>query len=774
MLYQRFVRRHSRKLIASSLVGVISFLLLAGLPSSASGPSGKRHLDSKKEMQEEPQSPQLVTPYRQTNLVSDLAGVARIIDPLLINPWGISMTATSPFWVANEASNTATLYAGDVGGSLFTKNALVVTIPGGLPTGTVANGTADFVVTNGSASGAARFIFASITGNITGWNPNVPAAGSTQAQIAASQPGHVYTGLALANNGAGNFLYAADFANGKIDVFNGSYALQPVASFPFADPTIPTTPGNTYHPHNIQAIGGSLYVAYAKVGADGHAENGPGNGFVRRFNTNGVRDLTFGINNGPLDAPWGLVIAPASFGTFGNALLVGNFSDEGHINAFNPTTGAFLGTLSGESGNPIEIDELWALTFGNGGNGGDTNTLYFSSGIAEEKHGLFGSLKVVTTPSTSLVQFSNTSYTINEGTGSISITVTRSGDASGPATVNYATYDETNTGHATQRSDYQIAVGTLKFNPGETSKTFKILLEDDFYQEGDEAVNLILSNPTGAGLGTPSVAELMITENDTGPSTFNPIDDAQFFVQQQYLDFLNRQPDAAGLAYWTNQITMCGADTACINRRRRQVSAAFFVEQEFQQTGFFVQRFFKASLGTRISYEEFVVGRSKVQAEPNLENGKEAFAEDFVQRSDFIQKYGPTATNVCPTFVDALIANVQAGSGVNMTSRRFDLIGECNIYVNAGPIQRAKVVRKLIEYPEFINAEFNQSFVLAEYFGYLKRTPEQAGFNFWLNQLNSMTPPNYVAMVCAFINSPEYQQRFYSVITHTDSECGVP
>src|SRR5207244_12075465 len=153
---------------------------------------------------------------------------------------------------------------------------------------------------------------------------------------------------------------AADFANGAIDVYNNAFALQPSASFPFVDPTIPTTPGNTYHPFNIQAIGGSIYVTYAKVdpmtGAD---QEGVGNGFVRRFNTNGVRDLTFGINNGPLNSPWGLVIAPASFGIFGTALLVGNFG-EGNpsIHAFNPggvTPGALLGTLNNENGDGIEI-----------------------------------------------------------------------------------------------------------------------------------------------------------------------------------------------------------------------------------------------------------------------------------------------------------------------------------------------------------------------------------------------------------------------------------
>ena len=166
----------------------------------------------------------------------------------------------------------------------------------------------------------AAFLFSSITGNIIGWSPNAPAAGSTTGVIASSLPGHVYTGLALANNGVGNFLYAADFANGRIDVFNGTFALQPLVNFPFTDPTIPTVPGNTFFPYNIQNLGGSLYVTYAKVGPGGLPLDGVGNGFVRRFNTNGVRDLTFGINNGPLNSPWGVTIAPASFGIFGGAL----------------------------------------------------------------------------------------------------------------------------------------------------------------------------------------------------------------------------------------------------------------------------------------------------------------------------------------------------------------------------------------------------------------------------------------------------------------------
>src|SRR5437763_697908 len=368
-------------------------------------------------------SPTPGTVYRQTNLISDIPGLAPVLDLLLVNPWGVTATSSSPFWVANNGTSTTQLIRGDVGGApvVLNPNPQTITIPGGLPTGTVANPVSTEFVLPGACASApcgANFLFASITGNITGWDPNAPVAGSTTAVIAASQPGHVYTGLAYANNGSGNFIYAADFANGTIDVFNSSFALQPTASFPFADPTIPTTPAsNTFHPFNIQEIGGSLYVTYAKVDPmTGKDEEGVGNGFVRRFNTNGVRDPTFGINNGPLNSPWGITLAPASFGIFGGALLVGNFG-EGNpsIHAFNPTTGAFLGTLQNEAGDGIEIDELWALRFGNGGAGGDVNTLYFTSGLGEEEHGLFGKLNPTTAQATSPIQFATDDFTIGEG-----------------------------------------------------------------------------------------------------------------------------------------------------------------------------------------------------------------------------------------------------------------------------------------------------------------------------------------------------------------------
>ncbi|HEX8355688.1 MAG TPA: TIGR03118 family protein [Pyrinomonadaceae bacterium] len=615
--------------------------------------------------------------YRQTNLISDVPGLAPVLDPFLVNPWGLSLTATSPFWVSNNGTGTTQLIRGGAGGApvVLNPSPQTVTIPGGLPTGTVANTSANFVLPGPCAAPpcTANFIFSSITGNITGWDPSAPAANSATAVVAASHPGHVYTGLAI--NSAQTLLYAADFANGRIDVFDANFVLQPAASFPFADPTIPTTPGNTFHPYNIQAVGGQLYVTYAKVGPDGRDVEGVGNGFVRRFNANGVRDLTFGINNGPLNSPWGVTVAPASFGLFGGALLVGNFGrGNPSIHAFNPTSGAFLGTLRDEGGNGIRIDELWDLKFGNGGNGGDVNTLYFTAGIGEETHGLFGSLRPTTASATSLIQFADAEPVINENSAHIDITVTRLGDASGAATVNFNTFDEPQPGRASQKSDYEIALGTLGFAPGETSKTFRLLLVDDRFAEGAETVGLMLSNPTGAGvgLGSPNTARLTVNDNDAVPPATNPIDEPAFFVRQHYLDFLNREPDAAGLAFWTNEIASCGANAACVDNKRVNVSAAFFLSIEFQRTGYLAYLAHRAAFGAEavggapvpVLYGDFMRDTQALQkgyvfgqpgAEDVLEANKAAYFNEFVTRPEFVNAYPSTLTNA--QYVDALLVS---------------------------------------------------------------------------------------------------------------------
>jgi len=322
--------------------------------------------------------------FHQTNLVSDQPGLALILDPDLVNPWGISMSATSPFWVANNGTGTSTLYAGDVNGSPFVKNALIVQIPGGSPTGTVFNSSSDFVA--GGATGASRFLFASQTGFISGWN------GGTQARIGGMNEA-VYTGLAIGQvttaTGTANYLYAADFEHDKIDVYDRTFQVVTLDGA-FTDPNLPAS----YSPFNIQNLGGKLYVTYAQQShKEPDEETDRGSGFVDVFDTSGHLMQRL-IEGNHLRAPWGLAHAPADFGAFTNALVVGNFGD-GQLHAFDPQSGKYLGEFKDENGKPIVIDGLWGITFGNGGNGGDKNALYFAAGPDDETHGLFGSLRLV-------------------------------------------------------------------------------------------------------------------------------------------------------------------------------------------------------------------------------------------------------------------------------------------------------------------------------------------------------------------------------------------
>jgi len=313
-------------------------------------------------------------PVIQTNLVSDGFVAAHTIDLNLVNPWGVSHSPTSPFWVSDNGTGVTTLYNGS-GTPFPANNPLVVTIPApegtdtSAPTGQVFNGNMDsFVVAEGDRSGAATFLFATEDGTITGWNPNVDPTNAILA-VDNSADGAVYKGLAIAGTHHGQFLYAADFYNNEVDVFNSDF--QKVKSF--TDPFVPSN----YAPFNVQVLDGHLYVTYAQQDEAKHDDvSGPGNGYVDEFDLHG--HLLHRIAaNGPLDSPWGLDIAPASFGKFAGDLLVGNFGD-GTINVFYHDTGAFVGKLTGPDGQPIQNDGLWALINGNGGNGGDPNTVYFT------------------------------------------------------------------------------------------------------------------------------------------------------------------------------------------------------------------------------------------------------------------------------------------------------------------------------------------------------------------------------------------------------------
>jgi uncharacterized protein (TIGR03118 family) len=323
--------------------------------------------------------------YRQVNLVSDLPGVAAITDPNLVNPWGMAASPTSPLWVSDNGTDVSTLYSGGAQGMPWGIVPLVVNIPGGAPTGQVFNGTSSFAVHSGADSGPAFFLFASESGMITGWNPAVPSpAPSTEAQVVVSNPGAVYKGLALIT-GEHKRLYAANFSAGTIDVFNGNFT--PIHHRgAFIDHRLP----DGYAPFNVQALDHRLYVTYAKQ--DEAKEDdvpGLGHGFVDVYTKRGelLRRL---VSRGPLDSPWGLVIAPHDFGRFSDDLLVGNFGD-GKIHAFDPRSGEFLGTLRDRHHEAIAIDGLWGLRFGNGV-AGSIHTLLFTAGPDDEAHGLLGAI----------------------------------------------------------------------------------------------------------------------------------------------------------------------------------------------------------------------------------------------------------------------------------------------------------------------------------------------------------------------------------------------
>jgi len=327
--------------------------------------------------------------FQQVNLVSNIPGLALHTDADLVNPWGISHSSTSPFWVSDNGTGLSTLY-----NSAGTKQSLIVTIPPpagsaagtiATPTGQVFNSTVAFTVTNGTTSAPSRFIFDTEDGTISGWNP---AVNPNHAILAVDNSGAeaIYKGLAIGTNASGNFLYAANFHAGTIDVFDKDFHQVQLAGS-FTDPNI----HRGFAPFNIQNLGGKLYVTYAKQDADGEDDvAGPANGYVDAFDTNGNL-LQRVATRGRLNSPWGLAIAPASFGPFANDLLVGNFGD-GRINVIDPVTGEFLDQLRNANNRFITIEGLWGLIVGNGANGGDLNKVYFTAGPNDEADGLFGSL----------------------------------------------------------------------------------------------------------------------------------------------------------------------------------------------------------------------------------------------------------------------------------------------------------------------------------------------------------------------------------------------
>ena len=372
------------------------------------------------------------------------------------------------------------------------------------------------------------------------------------------------------------------------------------------------------------------------------------------------------------------------------------------------------------------------------------------------------------------VQFSTIDYSVSEGGSFATLTVLLTGDTSAVSTVDFATVN----GTATDRADYASHFGTLRFNPGETSKTFIVLITDDVFVENDETLTVTLRNPAGAVLGSLNTATLTIVNDDTAQTTLNPIDRAPFFVNQHYVDFLNRLPDQAGLDFWTNQITQCGNNFTCLELRRINVSAAFFLSIEFQETGYLVYRMHKAAYGNLpsapvpIRLSDFLpdtqqIGKGVVVGQAGweqvLENNKQAFAADFVSRSLFISKYPTTMSPA--SFVDALYANAGVTPAASERQAAINEFGSAT--TTSDTAARARVLRRVAENSALVRQEFNKAFVLMQYFGYLRRNPNDApdnnfdGYDFWLNKLNQFNG-NFIdaEMVKAFMNSIEYRRRF--------------
>lgn len=323
--------------------------------------------------------------YLQTNLVSDVAGVAANTDPNLVNPWGLSVSPTGAWWVSDNGTGLTTLYDGT--GAIQTLVVALPNTPGAsgasAPTGTVFNGVAtDFLLAPGKP---AHFIFAHEEGTITAWN------GGTTGQLMVNNSGSAsYKGLAIATNGSAQLLYAANFRAGTVDVFDNAFKPVNLGPEAFRDLLVP----RSFAPFNVQAIGDAIYVAYAEREAGSIDEvDGAGRGFVDVYSTDGhlQKRLQWGLW---FNAPWGVALAPADFGRFSNMLLVGQFGS-GKIAAFDPDSGEFRGFLRGDDNRPVRIEGLWALAFGNGAGAGPATSLFFTAGIDDEAHGLMGTLTAI-------------------------------------------------------------------------------------------------------------------------------------------------------------------------------------------------------------------------------------------------------------------------------------------------------------------------------------------------------------------------------------------
>jgi len=385
---------------------------------------------------------------------------------------------------------------------------------------------------------------------------------------------------------------------------------------------------------------------------------------------------------------------------------------------------------------------------------------------------------------------------VGEGCVQVLVTVKRSGPTDLPSVVSYTVLN----GSATERGDFTYAAGNVTFSAGETEKQIPVLITDDAYAEGMETATITLSPVSNATIGPQGSTSLQINDNESSDGVLNPIDDAATFVGEHYHDFLNRQSDQNGQAFWTSEITACGTNADCINQKRNNVSAAFFLSVEFQQTGYFAFRFYRASFpsssqrprglprlleflrDTQQLDRNVIVGQQNWEA--NLEQNKQGFALDWVDRADFVAEYPTTMTR--DEFIDKLFA--RSGATPTQQERNQALFA----YDGGFSVKekRAHGIRAVVDTGAVYNAQYNSALVLMQYFGYLRRNPDNApdndfsGYDFWLTKLNNFSQPGEdvrddmiaqqrvqrAEMVKAFLVSAEYRERFQGGVTRGNQQ----
>jgi hypothetical protein len=450
-----------------------------------------------------------------------------------------------------------------------------------------------------------------------------------------------------------------------------------------------------------------------------------------------------------LSAPSNQTVTVDYFPRPGTATHAVDYQASGGVVVFNPGVTSQIATVVVNGDKQDEPNETFFVQLSNSKNA----TLARAEAL--------GTIINDDAPGSLSLQFSASSYSVQEDLGIATLTVNRSGDASDPASVDYATADNT----AKQKSDYEIAAGTLNFAAGETSKTITILINEDALIEGDETFQVALSNPVGITLGPITNSSVTIVD-DMPESAANPIDDAQTFVAMQYHDFLNREPDPAGLQFWTNEITSCGSNAECREAKRVNVSAAFFFSIESQGTGFLLYLLQKESFGSQPRYAQFMrdvqeLSRGVIVGSPDWEqqllNNQLKFADDWVKRPAFKSVYDGMS-NVA--FVNTIYAN--AGLVPPQSDKEFLVAA-----LDSAKITRARLLLEFTVIDAFRQQEHSPAFVLIQYFGYLRRDPEASpdsdwsGYNFWLQKLNVFKGDYQQAeMVKAFLNSSEYRGRF--------------